>query len=260
MKKRITRIILVLSFIAGMLYSTESFYQFFRFRAVSFDSLALVSDVFFWKRIDPLSHRVWPILMLRSGRIKKSIMSVAPVSVKIEMTAPGFFEVDYLPLEPWFLVFWSGGEWFLSREGRMWSVHHSLNNIIIGQLAREGPVLVWGEDLPDPLPAGMDIENSVVDSSLPIEEVVSWRNALAEAGFYSRISSVTIRKREGRRIIELLERTEAGSVRILLADTTENWKTLFEAVDEILSQSGIRGKNLVLDTTYTGRILVRVIS
>ncbi|HDQ93605.1 MAG TPA: hypothetical protein ENN89_05720 [Synergistetes bacterium] len=105
----------------------------------------------------------------------------------------------------------------------------------------------------------MDFENSVVDSDLPISEILSWRNALDETGFYSRVSSVTIRKREGKRIIEFLERTETGSVRILLADKTENWKTLFEAVDEILSQPGMSGKNLVLDTTYTGRILVRVI-
>jgi hypothetical protein len=260
MKKLITRIILVLSFIAGMLYSSESFYQFFRFRGVSFYSLALVSDDLFWKRIDPISHRLWPFLMIRSSKIEKSLMSVAPVSVDIEMTSPGFFKVDFLPLEPWFLVFWSGGEWFLSREGRMWSVHHSLNNIISGQEAIEGPVLVWGEDLSDPVPAGMDFENSVVDSSLPMGEILSWKDALVKTGFYPRVSSVTVRKREGRRIIEILERTGSGSIRILLADTTENWKTLFDAVDEILSQPGVSGKNLVLDTTYTGRILVRVIS
>ncbi|MDO9508574.1 MAG: hypothetical protein Q7I97_04410 [Thermovirgaceae bacterium] len=178
----------------------------------------------------------------------------------MSMRKPGFFEIDFIPLEPWFMVFWSGSEWFLSRGGRMWSVHHALNGIISQQSAIEGPVLVWGEDLPDPVPSGLSIENSVADSSMPLEELQLWKTALEDSGHYRRISSITIQSREGKRIVEILERKDPGSVRILLDDSTVNWTTLLRAVDEILAQSGTGGKHLIVDTTYTGKILVRVIS
>jgi len=187
-------------------------------------------------------------------------MSEAPVTVSIKMSKPGFFEVGFVPLEPWFMVFWAGSEWFLSRDGRMWSVHHALNRIISQQSAIEGPVIVLGRGYPDPVPKGISIERSVVDSSMPITELEAWKTALNDSGFYPRVSSITVLRREGKRIVEILERKDPGSVRILLNDSTAEWTSLFRAVDDILAQSDTRGKNLIVDTTYVGKILVRVIS
>ncbi len=254
------RVVILLSCIAGVLYCIEDRFQVLRVREVSFESLALVSDDFFWSRIDPESHRYWPVLLYRSGRIKNRIMSEAPVSMNLILVEPGSFKASFVPLEPWFMVFWSGGEWFLSNEGHMWSVHHAMNSIISQQAAREGPVIVWGEGLPDPISSGVDIEVSVADSVIPIHELESWKKVLEETGFYRRISSITINRREGKRLVEILERSADGSVRILLNDTSADWPPLLRAVDDILSQSGISGKNLIVDTTYSGKILVRVIS
>lgn len=253
------RLLLFLSCILGMLYCTENAYQNLRFKGVSFESLALLPDEFFWKRLDAVSHRFWPFLIIRRSSIERSIMSVAPVVVQINMEKPGFFSVSFKPLDPWFMVFWSGGEWFLSRSGRMWSVHHELNNIIAQQTAIEGPVLIWGEGLPDPVPSGIRIEKDVVDSSIPIKDLESWKKALEDSGFYTRISSITINRREGKRVVEILERKDPGSVRIVLNDSTDNWASLLGAVDDIYTQSGATGKNIVVDTTYTGKVLVRVI-
>lgn len=260
MRKTLGKIVFSLSCLAGVLYFMESRYQFLRFREVNFNSIALLPDEFLWQRLGSSSHRYWPIFFIKSSTIEHSIMSVAPVTVSIKMNKPGFFEIDYDPLEPWFLVFWSGGEWFLSRDGRMWSVHHNLNSIISEQLAREGPVLVWGKDLPDPVPSGTNIESAVVHSTIPIDEIETWKRTLVDCDSYSDVSSITVQMREGRRIVEILRRTEPGSVRILLNESTDNWSTLLKATDEILSQSGIKGKNIILDTTYSGKILVRVIS
>ena len=228
-----------------MLYCIESNYQYLRFRGVSFESLALLPDDFFWQRLDATSHRFWPLLLAKRGRIERSIMSVVPVTASIRMRQTGFFSIAFEPLEPWFMVFWSGGEWFLSKEGRMWSVHHELNSIISQQSAIEGPVLVWGENLPDPVPSGINIEKTVADSSISIPELESWKKALQECNFYSRISSITINRREGKRIVEILERKNSGSVRILLSDSPKDWASLLKAVDDIFTQSGPLGKNIV---------------
>jgi len=241
-----------------MLYCTESAYQYLRFKGASFESLALLSDDFFWKRLDAVSHRYWPLLIMKKGKIERSIMSVAPVTVSVKMEQLGFISVLFKPLEPWFMVFWSGGEWFLSKNGRMWSVHHELSRIITQQSAIEGPVLVWGEDLPGPVPSGISIERDVADSSIPIQELESWKRALQDSSFYSRISSITIDRREGKRVVEILERKDSGSVRIVFVDSPVNWVSLLEAVKDILAQSATVGKNIVVDTTYTGKILVRV--
>ncbi len=238
----------------------EDRYQALRVREVQFSTLALVSDDFFWRRIGPGSHRYWPVLLYRSRMIRNEIMSEAPVSMDLILKAPGAFSVSFVPLEPWFMVFWSGGEWFLSKEGRMWSVHHGMNSIISQQAAREGPVIIWGDGLPDPIPSGVDIAVSVADSVIPINELESWKKVLEETGFYKRISSITINRREGKRLVEILERSSDGSVRVLLTDSSEDWPPLLKAVNDILSQSGISGKNLIVDTTYSGKILVRVIS
>ncbi|HOC81561.1 MAG: hypothetical protein KBA77_01950 [Synergistales bacterium] len=187
-------------------------------------------------------------------------MAEAPVDIDISRTGPGVFKVKAKPLEPWFMVFWAGGEWFLAREGRMWSVHHSMNSIISQQSAREGAVLVWGRGLPDPVPSGIDIENSVKDSLIPCDEIESWKEALDNLGFYKKVSSITINRSEGRRTVEILERTSEGSVRILLDEFPAHWPPLLEAVNDILSQTGLKDKNLLVDTTYSGKILVRVIS
>lgn len=259
MPKPLIRLFLLLSCISGMLYCTENNYQYFRLRGVSFDSLALISDDFFWKRLDAASHRFWPLVVAKERGIERSIMAVAPVTVSMRMQQAGFFSIIFKPLEPWFMVFWSGGEWFLSKEGRMWSVHHELNSIISQQSAIEGPVLVWGDDLPDPVLSGINIEKTVADSSIPVPELESWKQALLECGFYSRISSITINKREGKRIVEILERNGPVSVRILLSDSPKDWAALLRAVDDIFAQTGSVGKNVVVDTTYTGKILVRVI-
>ena len=142
----------------------------------------------------------------------------------------------------------------------MWSVHHSMNSIISQQSAREGAVLVWGRGLPDPVPSGIDIENSVKDSLIPCDEIESWKEALDNLGFYKKVSSITINRSEGRRTVEILERTGEGSVRILLDEFPAHWPPLLEAVNDILSQTGLKDKNLLVDTTYSGKILVRVIS
>lgn len=259
MRKSAVRFALFLVFLSGMLYCTEERFQFLRLRSVSFGSLALVSDDYFWKRIEPMSHRFWPLLSLKRGTIEKSIMAEAPVDMYITQTGLGAFDVEVTPLEPWFMVFWSGGEWFLAREGRMWSIHHSMNSIISQQSARERAVLVWGPGLPDPIPSGTDIENSVKDSVIPCNEIESWKEALERAGFYKRISTITVNRGEGRRTVEILERTGEGCVRILLGESPGLWPPLLEAVNDILSQTGSSGKNLLVDTTYSGKILVRVI-
>jgi len=186
-------------------------------------------------------------------------MAEAPIDIRITQTDLGAFDVEVAPLEPWFMVFWAGGEWFLAREGRMWSVHHSMNSIISQQSAREEAVLVWGPGLPDPIPSDTDIEKSVKDSVIPCTEIESWKEALERAGFYKRISTITVDRREGRRTVEILERTGEGSVRIRLGEFPGLWPPLLEAVNDILSQTGTSGKNLLVDTTYSGKILVRVI-
>lgn len=259
MWKSLIRPFLLLSCISGMLYCIESNYQYLRFRGASFESLAILSDDFLWQRVDAASHRFWPVLLLKRGSIERSIMSIAPVTVSIKMEQNGYFSIVFEPLEPWFMVFWSGGEWFLSREGRMWSVHHELNGIIAQQSAIEGPVLVWGGDLPAPVPSGISVERTVSDSSISVQELELWKKTLQESKFYSRISSLTVNKREGKRIVEILERKASGSVRILLNDSPEDWVSLLKAVDEIFAQSDPAGKNIVVDTTYSGKILVRVI-
>ena len=97
MRKFLIRLLLLLSCISGMLYCTESAYQYLRFKGASFESLALLSDDFFWKRLDAVSHRYWPLLIMKKGKIERSIMSVAPVTVSIKMEQLGFFQY-YLSL------------------------------------------------------------------------------------------------------------------------------------------------------------------
>ncbi|MFP4481222.1 MAG: hypothetical protein ACLFN0_00335 [Thermovirgaceae bacterium] len=97
----------------------------------------------------------------------------------------------------------------------------------------------------------------VMTSQAPIRKLSSWKEKLEELGFYGRLDSIAVLRKDGEQFLELLLRRSPRTVRVLVPALSEEWGHLLTAVDEILDQTSAVDRDLYIDATYSGKILVR---
>ncbi|MGC9371869.1 MAG: hypothetical protein ACP5DY_00955 [Thermovirgaceae bacterium] len=247
------------AFIAGGLYQVEERLQLFRLRNLDIQPSAILPNAMVWRRIPQTARRFWPLLLLQREGLLKLLEEQVPVTASLSLAGWGDFRLKITPLVPWFMVFWKGSEWYLSIDGRMWSVHHNMNNVILQQEPREGPILIWTETMYDLVSSstGRVPLDRVMASQAPLRKLKSWKENLEELGFYDRIDSMSVRQKDGELFLELLLRRSPKAVRILVPALSGEWENLLTAVDEILEQTGAVERDLYIDATYSGKILVR---
>jgi hypothetical protein len=252
-------LLLLAAFIAGGLYQVEERLQLFRLRNLDIQPSAILPNALIWHGIPETTRRFWPLLYVQREALLKSLEERVPVTASLSLTGWGDFKLEITPLVPWFMVFWKGSEWYLSMDGRMWSVHHNMNNVILQQEPREGPILIWTETMYDLVSSstGKVFLDRVMVSQAPLSKLKSWKTYLEELGFYNRIDSISVLQKDGELLLELLLRRSSQAVRILVPAATEGWKHRLTAVDEILEQTRAVERDLYIDTTYSGKILVR---
>jgi len=247
------------AFIAGGLYQVEERLQLFRLRNLDIQPPAILPNSMIWRHIPQSARRFWPLLLLQREDLLKTLEEQVPVTASLFLAEWGDFRLQITPLVPWFMVFWKGSEWYLSMDGRMWSVHHDMNNVILQQEPREGPILIWTETMYDLVSSSMQKVplNRVMVSRVPLGKLKSWKENLEELGFYDRVDSMAVLQKDGELFLELLIRRSLQEVRILVPASPKGWKHLLTAVDEILEQTKNVKRDLYIDATYSGKVLVR---
>jgi len=260
MKRRSYRFqtaLLILSLVTGSLFALEERLQVTRVRDIRIDSLALVPDSVILNAMDDREKRFWPLFWMHREELTDTITADLPVQIRAGMAALGVFSFELMPLQPWILVFWNGSEWFLSRSGRFWSVHHEKNHIISQQTVQEGPVVVWKERDPVSIPEPGKAAESVFQALLPLETIERWKSGLFAEPWYGLISTITVTQREGKRVLDFLLRMDERNISIVFPDDTTLWPHLFEALEKIFQSIESSGRDVFIDATYSSRILVR---
>lgn len=259
MVKRWLILFLLAAFITGGLFQIEERFQLFRLRSLDIQPSAILPNKMVWQHIPQKVRRFWPLLLFQRRRLVTTIIEEIPVKASLSLTGWGDFRLKVAPLTPWFMVFWKGSEWYLTVDGRIWSVHHSMNNVILQQEPREGPILVWTKSMYDLVSTSSRriSLNNVMKSQAPVEKLQTWKEKLEELGYYKRIDSITILQKDEDLFLELLVRRSPRTVRMLIQASPEKWEHLFPAVDEILKETSAVERDLYIDATYSGKILVR---
>jgi hypothetical protein len=90
-----------------------------------------------------------------------------------------------------------------------------------------------------------------------VEKLQTWKEKLEELGYYKRIDSIAVLQKDEDLFLELLVRRSPRTVRMLIQASPEKWEQLFPAVDEILKETSAVQRDLYIDATYSGKILVR---
>ncbi len=249
-------ILLLCSLLLGAALSYEEYIQFLSLDSVSVQTGDTEAEVLFWKNLGPWELRYWPVFFFRSADLKKKIESEAPLvfSLRRENVSDFFIEIE--PLQPWLRLRWKEKDFFLTRDGRIWETGHPLNKKFSGIRPPTMPPFLLSEALPSP--AGISGEGIVVTSTvLPVAFFAEWVSGLETSGWMPHTREVEISRREGNYLLRLNLNIRDRTVRILIRGDQARWKEISSAVSQILHPLQFSGGDLIIDTTYTDRLIVR---
>lgn len=249
-------LLLACSLLLGATISYEGYIQFLSLDSISVQTGDPEAEAFFWKNLGPAELRYWPVFFFRSADLKKKIESEAPLAFSLRRENVSDFFIELEPLHPWLTLRWKEKDFFLTRDGRIWETGHPLNQKLSGIRPPSMPPFLLSETLPSP--AGISGEGIVVTSAVfPVAFFAEWVSGLETSGWMPHTRKVEISRREGNYLLRLHLNIGNRTVRILIRGNQARWKEISSAVSQILHQLQFFGEDLIIDTTYTDRIIVR---
>lgn len=259
-KKTIKRIKIFLIFLAlfsGALMAAESRYAIFRVYNIAIEPQGILSENIMWGSLSPLEEKIWPLYWLRSHKHEEQICNYFPIKLSIFLEGWGTFRAKCTPLKPQFRMFWGGKYWYVSEDGRVWLTTLEENKKIIKSDINDRPILSWSSDrkLPVDLP---NKKGNIMDTNLPIERIEEWYSNIKEHGLLDFVNFIQAKVRGDTQVVELFfnEQQSKGSSIMLLDDPNE-WNEPLLAIKKIYPNINEMPKNILIDTTYKGKILIQ---
>lgn len=254
--KKLIRIFLTCSLIFGALLSWEEYSQFLSLGHLAVSTGTPAAEQLFWNTLKPEELRYWPVFMYRCGRLKEKIESELPVSFSIQRKGTTGFLVNLEPLRPAFTVRWKERSFYITKRGRIWDTDHPSGEIISREDLPQAPPFVLADTLPPPMNISGD-RYLVTDSVFPAALLSEWLAGLESNGWMGHTRLVKISKREGKFLLKLDMKVAKKAVSVLLWGERSGWEKIFSAVSQILNQLQLSGGDIIIDATYTDRIIVR---
>ena len=254
--KRWALLLLITALMAGVFASWENFTQFLSLEDLQVRTDDPVAEALFWQNLEPEMVRFWPVFLLQRENLRQKLEMGAPLSVTIEREGLLSYTVDMKPLLPWLLLRWQERDFYLSREGSIWKKDHPLNGRLSGLQPPSSPPVVLADFFPSPegnLEEGQTISKSV----FPVETLAGWIDSLSATEWFSRMEKLVVSRREGQFLLEVFWQLQKKNVRLLFTGDRKRWSEIFSALSEILKQLQFSGEDIIIDTTYTDRIIVR---
>jgi hypothetical protein len=248
--------LLLFSLFLGAAFSYEGYTQFLSFAGVTVESVDSEAERLFWKHIGSAELRYWPVFLFKSADLKKNIETESPLSFSFRRENLADFYIRLESLQPWIVLRWKEKNFYLNRDGRIWDADHPLNSKLSGISPPSTPPFLLSDALPSP--AGIQGEKIVVTNSvLPVAFFSEWVSGLETSGWMPHTQEVEISRREGSYLLRLNLKIRNRTARILIRGDQARWKEISSAVSQILHQLQFSGGDLIIDTTYTDRIIVR---
>ncbi len=241
------------AFFSGVVLGSELFFQSFSLRSLRVESGDPVAELFFWKNISSSALRFWPFFFLEKDELKKKIESESPLSCSITRRGIAGAEIRIDPLQPWVTANWSGRDFFVTREGIAWESNLLLNKTIKGISPPKTPLIAFSDEFPPP--SGEAPASVVSRAIFPLDVLNGWLEGLAANRWISRVERIDVSRREGQYLLKLV--FDKGGANVLLWGDAPRWKELDSVLSQIMQQLHFLGDNVIIDTTYTDRIIVR---
>ncbi|NLM70630.1 MAG: hypothetical protein GX181_01540 [Synergistaceae bacterium] len=211
-----------------------------------------IAELLFWESVSPEALRYWPVFFYEREALQNRIERAAPLVCLISRRGITGASVGVDPLIPWISARWGEKDYFVSKEGVAWESEHELNEVLKGIKPPEGPPFDFSDEFPPP--HGEDETIVAAKIVFPMDLLEGWIAGLAKNRWITQVERINISRREGRYLLSLS--LKEGS-RLLLRGELLQWDEIAPALAQVMEQLHFLGDNIIIDTTYTDRIIVR---
>ena len=243
------------SMLLGGLWRLNERYTWMSMREMRVNAANPVLEERYWDIFPSQCIRFWPLFMRKSQDVASFLEKTNPVLVKTRMTGMGSFVADIKLLSPRLVVEWKDRVWCISKEGRMWNLADGSFGlrelkIPLKPLWRMLASSVVGED-EQLLPSG------VFPSIFSTDAVDDFLRGLGNASWFDDVEEVTVDRRAGDDLFELLYAREGRYCKILIQKDKYEWEYLSIALEHILDRLGKENASRLIDATYKDKIVVK---
>ncbi len=257
-RKRFKILLLVIAISMGALLAAESRYAVLRVRSIEADPSEILPERAVWGTVRPEEEKIWPLLWFSQEAYCKNIEAYYPVNLRMRLSGWGRFKLEVLPLEAACRMYWGGRFWYVSEDGRAWLTSLKENSFVRSERAGKLPLLSWSSDRATPIDLSGEHGNIFL-SRLPMGKILMWYGSLNELGWSESVRFVQAVRDKGRDVVKLILYAPDGGngASIVLGDDPEEWRTAASAVKKIFPDISQISRDIDIDTTYKGKILVK---
>ncbi|MDR1741947.1 MAG: hypothetical protein LBR38_08950 [Synergistaceae bacterium] len=251
--RKIAVMILLPALLGGLLQGCE-WYAWMSFRYFGVSAATYALERRFWDVFPSRVLRFWPLFVGESGSLRAFLERTLPVTVDVEMTGFGAFEVDIRWLSPLMLVEWNGRVWCVSRENRMWDAGERQPGLRLPEkpLWRFAWIGTESERALGVAGAGRT-PSGVFPSVFPIEPVEAFMVNFGGESWFSDVTEVYADRVAGEDVFRL--RLVRGRQEIVVSVQNRGGE-FGEVLGRLLESLFREGGSHFVDATYRNKIVV----
>ena len=244
---------MVMSAACGFFYGVEERLYLFRLRNVDIVPENVLIEKETASLISRSSARFWPLLFMGYPSWKMEMEKKYPVRLFIRVDGWGEVVIEWLCLQPVFIVNWHDERWFITSSGMTWRESNPLwsnANMDVRNLL----TLKWHNSMPPLVP---DEANpiGVRQSIFPVVRTIELVEAIRKTPWIQTIKALELIKIAGELAVMVDVASMDKEVSILLEFSESTWGDLSPALEAIVKSSD--AKALYLDATYKDKIVIR---
>ena len=195
----------------------------------------------------------WPYLLKDSKGMKEFLESDMPVKVETRMESFGRFVTKAEWLRAWIKVNWHGNLWSVSRDGQMWLYDQGS----LEDKELNGPVWKIFENKNSS--ENQISFSGVFKSPLQINIIADFMREFDSFDWFNSASEITFESRAGMNLFIL--KISKGSQKFEIQVQPEKYseQDVGQTLEDIFEKLINEGGNHIIDATYEGKILLRVL-
>lgn len=202
--------------------------------------------------IDNRAWRFWPILIGESGKsVCDMISAVEPIHVRRRLMW-GKVEFDVKPLEIVFVFTYRGHDWYLSRDGVVWSATHPINEEFYGI-----PSLGFSVAVDDSISLPLSADVPVIRLDSGVFELIDFVDRAPSIKWPGKIEAVRLYRQGGADLASLYVKKDDGGFFSVIVDRGRDLSAVAVAISDLLDSGAIGKSGAVIDTSYEDKIIAR---
>jgi hypothetical protein len=243
-------LVFTFSFLAGSAYYLFEYFGVLSLRGYVLDAPNADVEKRFWELLPADCIRYWPVFVYKSSQIRTLMEKTVPVQVSTEAKGIGLFHTRISYLEPWLMVEWRRNTWYLSKEGYMWAPEINAFKI------PESPLWKVSESLNRYSEVGEHAPDGVFHAMFSIDELKRFDDIFRVQSWYADTEYISINRRAGEFIMELSINQKGKKVVLIVNGAESKLREIDTLLKHVLAQIIPDGKEVIIDMSYTDKIVV----